>query len=221
MSDSINHPADPLPVDPIVESSEAPLPPPILTPRPLFAYTETRKAIGHGHGKPPLAFLILETKWGKTEEESVFAQNDHLGDKDIYNVVYKKLGPYPSAIYRRAVMLEVMRVLAGDESDWNWREGRDTTAGPQTPDQMEAGCFQVSYDSRHLGADLQAYLTLRGITSAEQFRQAIMDDPIFDMAYTARLLRDSTRWDGPLNRQWVTDQVRPECVNEFVAALQS
>lgn len=184
-------------------------------------FTETIKPIGRGHAGPSITFLLLLTQWGKTEDESVFAPNDHLGDKDIYNILYEKLGPYPTPLFRRAVIMEGLRCIGGDESDWNWKEGRDTTAGPETPDEMEAGVFQMSYDSRHLGADLQAYLTLRGITTADQFQQRMKNDPMFDMGYTARTLRDATRWDGPTNRGWVAAQVRPECVQEFLLALQS
>ena len=49
---------------------------------------ETLKPIGHGHEGPPESFINLVMTWGRQEHEEVFAPNDHLGDKDIYNIVY-------------------------------------------------------------------------------------------------------------------------------------
>lgn len=172
--------------------------------------------IGHNHSAPPLSFLETMVAWAKGEDDAVFAPNDHLGNKDIFNLV---LGPWTSLLHRRAAMLECLRVLAGDESDWNWKEGRDTTAGPETPEQMEAGAFQVSYDSIHLGNDLIGYLEQHGVTDAQTFQDKIKSDPMLDLGYTARLLRDATRWDGPINRGWVTSQVNRTAVAEFEAAL--
>lgn len=175
--------------------------------------------IGHGHDSPPAAFLQALVAWAKAEDDSVFAPNLQLGDKDIYNVIAPKLGHSTDLTVRRAQMCEVLRCLGGDESDWNWQEGRDTSAGPETPDQMEAGAFQVSYDSRLLVSDLAAFLAQHGITDAETFQAKIKESPQLDMAYTARLLRDATRWDGPSNRGWILQQVSPDAVAEFAALL--
>lgn len=176
--------------------------------------------VGHGHASPPAAFLQSLIAWARSEDDSVFAPNPHLGDKDVFNIIAPKLGHATDILTRKAQLCEVLRCLAGDESDWDWREGRDTTAGAETPDQMEAGAFQVSYDSRLLGTDLEDFLASKGIANAAKFQEAIKTYPTLDMAYAARLLRDATRWDGPTNRGWILDQVQPAAVAEFAALLQ-
>jgi peptidoglycan L-alanyl-D-glutamate endopeptidase CwlK len=75
-------------------------------------------------GVPSDEFLTELIAWGRSAPDAIFAKNDRY---DIYSSVKKQLGPYKSIAYRRAVMLEVMRVLAGFESSWKWNEGRDTT----------------------------------------------------------------------------------------------
>jgi len=178
-----------------------------------------KKPIGHGHDAPPDSFLEVLVNWAKGESADVFAPNNAF---DIYALMDSALGPYSSPLHRRAVMCEVLRVLPGDESDWHWNEGRDTTAGPQTPEQMEAGAFQVSYDSRRLGSDLQTFLADNGINNAEDFQQKIKASPTLDLAYTARLLREPyRRWDGPINRGWIAAQVSREAVDAFQALLAS
>lgn len=180
---------------------------------------ETLKPIGHGHAGPPQFFVEDIINWARGEDSAIFAPNPHLGDKDIYNVLRPKFWPWISAIYRRAVGCEFLRVLSGDESDWNWKEGRDTTAGHQTLDQMEAGAFQVSNDSRWLSSDLDQFLMNQGISTGQQFQDRIKADPHLDMAYTFRLCRDATRWDGPINRGWVITQMQMKAVQEFQSLL--
>jgi hypothetical protein len=53
-------------------------------------------------------------------------------------------------------MLEVLRVLAGFESSWDWNAGVDTT-NPTcvTPDTIEAGAWQVSANSTAFGEELK------------------------------------------------------------------
>lgn len=184
-----------------------------------MTFFATKKPIGHGHGAPPDSFLTTLVIWAKGEAEYVFAQN---GAVDIYTLMTDALGPFDSPLKRKAVMCEVLRVLPGDESDWHWAEGRDTTAGEQTPEQMEAGAFQVSYDSRRLGPDLAAFLAANGIMNAQQFQDRIKASPELDLAYTARLLREPyKRWDGPINRGWIAAQVSRDAVAEFEALLSS
>lgn len=176
-------------------------------------FVATKKPIGHNHGAPPDSFLTILIEWARTEEDSIFTLNDY---HDIYGLMEDALGPYTSLLHRKSVMCEVLRVLPGDESDWSWTEGRDTSAGPQTPEQMEAGAFQVSYDSRRLGPDLNEFLVVHGIRTPEEFQAKIKVDPILDCAYTARLLREPyKRWDGPINRGWIAAQVSRDAVAEF------
>lgn len=182
-----------------------------------MSFNATKKPIGHNHGAPPDSFLWALLDWAKTEDEFVFSPN---AADDIYSLMAEALGPYTSSLHRKAVMCEVLRVLPGDESDWHWTEGRDTTAGAQKPEEMEAGAFQVSYDSRHLGSDLVAFLEAHGIFNAEQFQEKIKASPQLDLEYTARLLREPyKRWDGPINRGWIAGQVSRDAVAEFQTLL--
>jgi hypothetical protein len=180
-------------------------------------FIATKKPIGHGHGAPPDSFLEILVNWARKEDETVFAPNTNY---DIYTLIRPVLGPWESPLHRRAALCEVLRVLPGDESDWNWVEGRDTTAGVQMPDQMEAGAFQVSYDSHNLGRDLQRFLLSHGINDPWTFQSRIKADPVLDLAYTARLLREPyKRWDGPINRGWIAQQVDEDAVKEFIQLL--
>lgn len=182
-----------------------------------MTFSATKRPIGHGHDAPPDSFLTILVNWMLGEDPAVTEPN---AADDIYSLMEEALGPYEGPIHRKAVMCEVLRVLPGDESDWHWTEGRDTTAGAETPDQMEAGAFQVSYDSRHLGPDLNDFLTRNGITNAQQFQDRIKASPVLDLAYTARLLREPyRRWDGPINRGWIAAQVSRTAVAEFITLL--
>lgn len=176
------------------------------------------RPIGHGHDIVPASFVKILVAQVKNEQDWVFASNINF---DIYSLVKEKLGPYTSLLQRKAVMCDCLIAIAADESDWGWKEGRDTTAGPQTPDEREAGAFQVSYDSRLLGPDLQAFLLANGIHNAQEFQDKIKASPELDLAYTERLLREPyKRWDGPINRGWIAEQVSPDAVKEFQALLQ-
>src|SRR5271167_431470 len=88
-------------------------------------------------GVPPNDFLDELVAWGKQAPDEIFAPNTQ---SDVYSSVFNTLGPWQGIPHRRAVMLEVLRVLAGFESSWNWNEGVDTTnVTSNTPNTMEAG----------------------------------------------------------------------------------
>jgi hypothetical protein len=78
----------------------------------------------HNRGRPPESFLHELVDWGTTAPESIFLRNDKF---DIYSSVVRELGPWQHDTHRRAAMLEVLRVLGGFESSWDWDAGRDTT----------------------------------------------------------------------------------------------
>ncbi|MFL6757534.1 MAG: hypothetical protein ACJ8EG_08170 [Sphingomicrobium sp.] len=80
------------------------------------------KAQVKNRGKAPDAFLDELIAWGKDAPEEIFAPNQV---HDVYSSVRSTLGPWRDNQHRRAVMLEVMRVLAGFESSWKWNAGRD------------------------------------------------------------------------------------------------
>ncbi len=154
-------------------------------------------------GTPPDAFLEELVIWGARADASIFAKNSQ---KDIYSKIAGELGPWRGDLHRRAAMLEVMRVLAGFESSWDWTDGVDTSRlGSDTPSNTEAGAWQVSYDSRNRAPELKALLASRGIFNDDHsikddvlFQQKTKFDHPFAMEYVARLMRYHTLHNGPL-----------------------
>ena len=80
-----------------------------------------RKYLTEG-GIPPLGFLQELVAWGKRHRTKSLSINKRK-EKDVYASVTEELGPFGDITHRKACMLEVMRVLAGFESSWNWNEG--------------------------------------------------------------------------------------------------
>src|SRR5438045_4416508 len=105
------------------------------------------KSIVSNRGAPPTPFLTELVDWGRSAPDDVFAVNS--SPDDIYAHVKSILGPWTSISYRKAAMLEVMRVHAGFESSWNWNEGVDETNSTSMANKtgQETGIFQVSFDS--------------------------------------------------------------------------
>src|SRR5215475_3259254 len=94
-------------------------------------FSSTKKGV-FNRGVPPDSFLTELVNWGKAAPDEIFAPNEVV---DIYNKIKDELGPWESPLHRRAAMLEVMRVLAGFESSWDWTEGVDTSRlGADTPE---------------------------------------------------------------------------------------
>lgn len=88
-------------------------------------------------GNPPDGFLAEMVTWGARAADDIFAPN---ANADIYSSVIGVLGPWEGPAHRRAVMLEIMRVLAGFESSWRWEVGVDTSnPNSVTPGTIEAG----------------------------------------------------------------------------------
>lgn len=174
----------------------------------------------HNRGIPPDKFLDELIAWGKTAEEEIFAPNAIY---DIYSSVFETLGPYRTPGYRRAVMLEVLRVLAGFESSWRWNEGRDVNGlHSDTPETMEAGAFQVSANSMAFGPELKALV--QAVTGApvkpEDFRAAMMSKPQLAIEYAARLLRRTTAHNGPVKRHEIDEWLKRGAVEEFMKLLE-
>lgn len=88
--------------------------------RDVFAYTLQHVA---NRGVPPDSFLRELIAWAPGAPAEIFAPN--LNPADIYAAVRLELGPWHGAQHRKAVMCEVLRVLAGFESSWRWNCGRD------------------------------------------------------------------------------------------------
>ena len=168
-------------------------------------------------GKPPEQFLAKLIEWAKSERADVFAPNTRV---DIYSLIKGTLGPWDSAKHRRAAMCEVLRVLAGFESSWNWTEGKDiTNPAENSPDTESAGAFQISYNSTRLHPSLQVFAESCGIGDAVEFRKTMMENPEFACAYTARLLRVNLRHNGPVKRGEILAWLKRDAVSAFQLLL--
>lgn len=158
-------------------------------------FHETKRPV-FNRGIAPDDFLRELVEWGRSAPDDIFEVNPL---RDIYAKVKPELGPYESRTHRKAVMLEVMRVLAGFESSWDWKEGVDTSRlGDDTPENSEAGAWQVSYDARRLAPELAKMLRDRGIHDGITFQRKMKFDHPLAMEFVARLMRHNTRHNGPL-----------------------
>jgi hypothetical protein len=180
-------------------------------------YIATKQHVDN-RGVPSNDFLNQLVAWGREAPEEIFVRNSF---SDIYSSIFNSLGPWEDIQHRRAVMLEVMRVLAGFESSWDWNEGRDTTnPGSNKPDTTEAGAWQVSANSMNFGQELKDLVlanvgTLDGIA----FQKAMKRNHSLAMEYVARLLRRTTRHHGPVARHEIDAWLRRDAVAEFQSLL--
>lgn len=171
-------------------------------------------------GIPPESFIAELIAWGKSEDKSIFAPNDN--PVDIYSLVVGTLGPWEGPLHRRAAMLEVMRVHAGFESSWNWKEGVDksnrTSMGNITGE--ETGIFQVSWDSTQIeGKAMLPFARASGIEVPSNFIAEMKANHTLALRYYARLVRVSIAWAGPLKRREVLPWLSRDAVKEFESAL--
>lgn len=142
------------------------------------------------------AFLGEMVEWCRSADDTIFAPNELA---DIYGKVRAELGPWRGIIHRRAVMLEVMRVLAGFESSWDWKEGVDTSRlGADTPENEEAGAWQVSYDARRISGSLQSMLIAADVHDGITFQRKMKFDHPLAMRFVSTLMRFNTKHNGPL-----------------------
>lgn len=150
----------------------------------------------HNRGTPSMDFLTELVVWGRCADEIIFAQNNV---SDIYSKVKAELGPWESPLHRRAVMLEVMRVLAGFESSWNWNEGVDTSkSNKNTNENAETGAWQFSYGIRHIATEFDELFLFNGIQDGVTFQRVVKENHFLAMETEARLLRYTTKENGPL-----------------------
>ena len=184
-----------------------------------MAFDATRQPVSN-RGVPPDSFLDELVAWGKIAPDEIFAPNSN---KDVYSNVVGVLGPWEDLRHRRAVMLEVMRVLAGFESSWDWNAGVDVTnATSVTPDTIEAGAWQVSANSMHFGEELKnLVLTKVGSLDGNEFQRAMKTDHPLAMEYVARLLRRTVNHHGPVKRHEIDPWLREDAVAEFRALLDA
>lgn len=181
-------------------------------------FIETRLPV-YNRGKPPVDFLEFIVDWAKDAPDEVFAVNSKA---DVYSHIEYKLGPWNERGFlrhRRAVMLEVLRVLAGFESSWDWTEGRDVGAGDQTICEKEAGILQCSGNSMRGFPSAGRWAKQEyGVSDCFQFRAVTRQDRGFAIEYCARLLRETYRHHGPLKRvQHVENNPRRHSLHPFLS----
>lgn len=165
-------------------------------------------------GKPPVSFLNELVDWGITAPDEIFAQNPN---NDVYSHVKTELGPWIDLNHRKAVMLEVLRVLAGFESSWDWNAGRDVSnPSSNQPCTEEAGILQCSGNSMNFDPSLKALLlSVSGHSDCDTFRQVSKQNHVFALEYTARLLRFTVDHHGPLKRREVHSWISRSAVEDL------
>lgn len=173
-------------------------------------------------GVPPLDFLGELVRFGQTAPDEIFApRKDDAGETDIYTSVLPVLGPWTGMPHRRAVMLEVLRVLGMFESSGRWQEDYDkSNPDENTPMKKSAGVFQESANSMYFGADLRALMAAHGVSDrdGDGFRALMMsDNHQVVIEYAARLLRHEIRSNGPVARGETHQYLRRDAVAEFQA----
>jgi hypothetical protein len=180
-------------------------------------FIKSRQQVAN-RGIPPKAFLNELVDWCLSAPDEIFVRNER---SDVYSSVVNQLGPFTSLVHRKAVMLEVLRVLGGFESSWKWNEGVDTTnPDSNTPCSEEAGIFQCSGDSMDIDSSLKALmLTTTGETDCEKFKTETKSNHPFAIEYCARLLRFTTSHHGPIKHHKIHEWLRREAVAEFEAFL--
>ncbi len=195
---------------------EDPSAPAVQSNSPPSRFQAMKQAV-YNRGSPPDTFLSELIAWGKTAPDDIFTEDASKKPGDIYASVEKQLGPWRSTDHRRAVMLEVMRVLAGFESDWNWKEGPDLTNPTSSdPNSADAGAWQVSADSMNLNPELKRFVMAKiGNVDPKAFQKAIKEDHPFAMEYAARLLRHRTDYFGSLFQSQLVLWIRRDAVKEF------
>lgn len=179
----------------------------------------TRKFIACKHkvsnrGVPPDEFLNALVDWGRSAPNEIFEKNQH---HDIYSNVATELGPWKNLLHRKAVMLEVLRVLGGFESSWDWNEGVDkNNPSSNTPCTEEAGIFQCSGNSMSFDASLKNLLhQASGATDCGTFIKTTKSNHKFAIEYCARLIRFTVNHNGPIKRKEINGWLQLDAVAEL------
>lgn len=172
-------------------------------------------------GVAPDSFLNELIDWARQAPNEIFERNDN---HDIYSSVASDLGPYSSLLHRKAVMLEVLRVLGGFESSWDFNEGVDpNNPTSTTPCTEEAGIFQCSGNSMGFDSSLKSLLRKAsgGKTDCKTFITVSKSDHQFAFEFCARLLRFTVNHHGPVKRKEINPFLRRDAVSEFQGFLSA
>lgn len=176
------------------------------------------KVIVHNRGTPPDSFLEELVIWGRSAPDELFTKNQHY---DIYTSSFGSLGPWQGLHHRKAVMMEVLRVLAGFESSWDWLEGPDlNNPNSNTSCTKEAGIFQCSGNSMSIDPSLkELMLKTTGQTDCDTFREVSKSNHAFAFEYCATLLRFTIRHHGPIRYNHIHSWLSKTAVKEFQSLL--
>lgn len=179
-----------------------------------------RYPVSQEHGITPKSFLDELIDTINQLPDVVFEKNNN---HDVYSIMLGSLGPYTDLLHRKAVMCEVLRVMAAFESDWNWNAGVDANNNysKHHKEGEETGAFQVSWDSKYFDKSLVDCLDrVTGKHDVDTFISKMKENHSLAIEYCARLLRYNTNWCGTLNHSsMVISHVRRESVEEFKSFL--
>jgi len=169
---------------------------------------------------PPVSFLDELVDWALQAPDEIFAPN---AADDVYSSIVTELGPFVFTVHRKAVMLEVLRVLAGHESTWNWKQGvDDDKKGIKTSHNEEAGAFQCSAHSMAWDQSLQDFVqTTLGATDDATFIAGSKSNHKFAIEYVARLLRITVEDSDPIVSHAVHHDLKRTAVAEFRGHLEA
>lgn len=170
-------------------------------------------------GAAPDSFLNEMIDWARQAPDEIFERNEI---HDIYSNVRPELGPYDNLLHRKAVMLEVLRVLGGFESSWDFEAGRDVNnPTSNTSCTEEAGIFQCSGNAMNFDSSLESLLgqASGGQTDCETFITVTKENHQFAFEFCARLLRFTVRHHGPVKRKEINEYLRRAAVAEFQGFL--
>lgn len=177
------------------------------------------RAFVHG-SRPPTTFLDELVDWGLLAPDELFLPNTAF---DAYSALAPQLGPYRPGAHRKAVMLEVLRCLAGLETMWDWNHGVDTNKSEEnTPNTEEAGAFQCSASSMVNGTSLKDYVQATlGATDDQTFIRGTKANHPFAIEYCVRLLRITIKHHGPfVTSKSIFGAVSRNAVQEFKNKLE-
>jgi len=190
----------------------------------------------HNRGIPPVSFIETLVYAMRTLPDEIFGTDYRSRtEDDIYSWLHKQGEVSQVASYgrRRAIMCEVLRVLGGFESSWDWKAGRDVTnASSNRPETTEAGIFQCSANSVNFDASLIACFSWYAYVyempawvdmKKSGFNFQWMSKNVFGYAidHCVRLLRFTIRHHGPILRGEILPWISLDGIREFEALLSN
>jgi hypothetical protein len=181
-------------------------------------------------GRPTRDFLQKLLTWALSAPDEIFSERYRGTEPDIYDALMKQRPDLVDSD-RKALMCEVLRVLGGFESSWNWQEGRDiTNPTSNTAATEEAGVFQCSANSVNFDKSLRDLYNFWSFetggtiwvnmnVSGRAFMAMTKANPPYAIEHTARLLRFTIRHHGPILRSEIFPWMRTTAVAEFRKVL--